>query len=60
MKISDERLSALVGFVYQGIKQLTPEDRVAFLSGLGQLMCLECGEDLKIGERCYCSAAFDG
>lgn len=31
MKITNERLSALVGFVYQGIRQLDDESRVSAL-----------------------------
>lgn len=56
MKITEERLSALVGFVYQGIKQLENEDRVEFLRGLGQLFCPHCGRDLDAWTnfKCYC------
>jgi hypothetical protein len=54
MKISDERLSALCGFVYQGISQLEWDDRVKFLQGLAQLFCPHCGRDMPYREICHC------
>lgn len=57
--ISDERLSALIGFVNMGLDQLTDEDRVGFVNGLGRLFCLECGKKLPEGSKCFCHPCYD-
>lgn len=56
MKITDDRLSAIVGFVNRGLDDLSDEERVDFLTALSTLFCKHCGRKLDVAssERCNC------